>query len=846
MAVKFANLASSTLASSLSSTATAISVTSSSSFPALGSGDHFYASIGEGTGSEIVKVTGVSSNTFTVVRGQDGTTAQSFSAGVVIALRVVAAALDDLSAQAQAAADTESVSVAGDTMTGNLTLDSANPILDLVADTNADATIRLRETGTGIVGTELVYDGGSNEFLLKIGNNPAATALTINRDTKAAQFAGTLSSGAITTSGTINLTNNPATIRNNEDNEGQIGISVLNASGTARVVRWDAANNTNGAWRPTSNGGADLGITNKIWNNLFVNTIKMGAGNVEVIDSSRNISAGTISSGAITSSGNLSLSGTGNKDVYLGVAGSTEAAYISRYNNDFYVMNKDVGDLIFGTNNANKGKFTSAGNFQIGTTTVIDSSRNLTNIGTISSGSVTAGNSSTAAFLRAHYSDGSYMTLEGYGLVMNRGSSYIRPSTDGNKTLYIGGADGSLDWSAIHFRSSNGLYMTGTRFLDTDRNLTNIGTISSGAITSSGQITARSDFVAADSGGTARGYLFGTSGGLFLRYNSGTSLQIQEAGSTRVTIGSGGNATFTGTVTTPYVRVTGTGDASLSSTTHGIQVGSTNAQNLLLDNNEVLSRNNGAASTLHLQADGGTVTVGAGTTANLTVSGSTTAGPIITTGAGTTNTTNALTVRRGNNADAFTVRDDGVVLVQQNYLYVNNTAGMYSLGAFRARGGITNDGGNPLSIDSGASHINFNSKHLESVGNVEATGYKVGTTTVIDSARNISAGNITTTGRLGVGTSSTPSATLHVVGPAARPTDLASVDTASTAQFQADSSNAHSLYVAENASGALIQVNDGATNSTTAKPLALQPFGGNVGIGTGVTAPSARLHIDLV
>ena len=57
---------------------------------------------------------------------------------------------------------------------------------------------------------------------------------------------------------------------------------------------------------------------------------------------------------------------------------------------------------------------------------------------------------------------------------MNRGSSYIRPTTDGDKLLYIGGADASLDWSAIHFRSSNGLYMTGTQFLDTNRNLTNI------------------------------------------------------------------------------------------------------------------------------------------------------------------------------------------------------------------------------------------------------------------------------------------------------------------------------------------------------------------------------------
>ena len=105
--------------------------------------------------------------------------------------------------------------------------------------------------------------------------------------------------------------------------------------------------------------------------------------------------------------------------------------------------------------------------------------------------------------------------------------------------------------------------------------------------------------------------------------------------------------------------------------------------------------------------------------------------------------------------------------------------------------------------------------------------------------------HISSGGNVGINTGgSTPKATLHVVGPSARPTNLASVDTASTAQFQADSSNAHSLYIAENASGALIQVNDGATNSTSAKPLALQPFGGEVGIGTGVTAPTEPLTVS--
>ena len=102
--------------------------------------------------------------------------------------------------------------------------------------------------------------------------------------------------------------------------------------------------------------------------------------------------------------------------------------------------------------------------------------------------SVVSGNSSTAGILRSHYSDGSYMTLEGYGLVMNRGASYIRPSTDGDKTLYIGGADASLDWASILFRSTNGLYLAGSQFIDGSRNLLNIGTIGSGAINSTGTV----------------------------------------------------------------------------------------------------------------------------------------------------------------------------------------------------------------------------------------------------------------------------------------------------------------------------------------------------------------------
>jgi len=153
----------------------------------------------------------------------------------------------------------------------------------------------------------------------------------------------------------------------------------------------------------TDSGAGNLRISGTLLqlNDASFNKYLLGSGSIVRLyyDDSEKLattSTGVSVTGGLTSSGNVILGGTGNKDVYLGTTGSTEAAYISRYNNDFYLMNKDSGDLIFGTNNSNKGRFTSSGNFQIGTTTVIDSSRNLTNIGTISSGNITSSGIITA------------------------------------------------------------------------------------------------------------------------------------------------------------------------------------------------------------------------------------------------------------------------------------------------------------------------------------------------------------------------------------------------------------------------------------------------------------------
>ena len=93
MAVVFKNNAKTTLASSLSSSATSVSVADGSVFPSLGSGEIFFCTLDDGTNNEIVKVTAVSSNTLTVVRAQESTTARSFASGDAAELRLTAGIL---------------------------------------------------------------------------------------------------------------------------------------------------------------------------------------------------------------------------------------------------------------------------------------------------------------------------------------------------------------------------------------------------------------------------------------------------------------------------------------------------------------------------------------------------------------------------------------------------------------------------------------------------------------------------------------------------------------------------------------------------------------------------------
>ena len=92
----FSNNAATTLASSINSSVTSLSVASGTGalFPSPTGSQYFYCTLANNAGAvEIVKVTARSTDTFTIVRGQDGTTAASWTIGDKVELRLVNANL---------------------------------------------------------------------------------------------------------------------------------------------------------------------------------------------------------------------------------------------------------------------------------------------------------------------------------------------------------------------------------------------------------------------------------------------------------------------------------------------------------------------------------------------------------------------------------------------------------------------------------------------------------------------------------------------------------------------------------------------------------------------------------
>ncbi len=108
MALKFANNAVSRLVSSITAAATTIPLQTGegAKFPSLSADDWFPVTVIRGDGTlEIMRCTARSGDNLTVARGQEGTTAKTFSAGDRVELRLTAGSLDTYTAELKAQVD---------------------------------------------------------------------------------------------------------------------------------------------------------------------------------------------------------------------------------------------------------------------------------------------------------------------------------------------------------------------------------------------------------------------------------------------------------------------------------------------------------------------------------------------------------------------------------------------------------------------------------------------------------------------------------------------------------------------------------------------------------------------
>ena len=176
MSVLFKNNVTATLAAGISDTATTIVVSSGQGarFPSITAGQFFYATLYDSSNNvEIVKVTARTTDTLTVVRGFDGSTAHSYLAGDNIAMRLVAAALTDIQAY---------------TPSGNI---AATTIVGAIAELDSEkAGLATNNTFSGVNAFSSTSNTFNGTFTGNVTGNVTGNADTATSATKVANTGG--------------------------------------------------------------------------------------------------------------------------------------------------------------------------------------------------------------------------------------------------------------------------------------------------------------------------------------------------------------------------------------------------------------------------------------------------------------------------------------------------------------------------------------------------------------------------------------------------------------------------------------------------------------------------------
>jgi hypothetical protein len=171
MGLKVTNNAFGTLNASITSTATTIVLVAGQGarFPTLSAGDYFYATLIDTSNNlEIVKCTARSTDTLTVVRAQDSTTARAYATNDRFELRPTAALFNE---KANA---NEYLPLTGGTLTGALRVNGATQIADepLTILTSTSHNIALKNSNTSSF-AQIIYDGNQRRYQFGVGNSAA-------------------------------------------------------------------------------------------------------------------------------------------------------------------------------------------------------------------------------------------------------------------------------------------------------------------------------------------------------------------------------------------------------------------------------------------------------------------------------------------------------------------------------------------------------------------------------------------------------------------------------------------------------------------------------------------------
>lgn len=230
MSIKFTNNATATLAASISTSSTSLTVTTSQGalFPTLGAGDYFYATLVDSSNNiEIVKITARSGDTLTAVRAQESTTARIYAAADKLELRVTAAALTNFATQ-----DGPNTFSAANTFSGTNIYSGSNSF------TGPAVTFTNIPIFSG--GSLPIANGGTGQITAQAAMNALAGAQTNNRVLRSDGTNTTLSQVVLTTdvSGTLPVANGgtgAATFTSGALLQGN-GTSAVTAATAANIV----------------------------------------------------------------------------------------------------------------------------------------------------------------------------------------------------------------------------------------------------------------------------------------------------------------------------------------------------------------------------------------------------------------------------------------------------------------------------------------------------------------------------------------------------------------------------------------------------------------------------------